>query len=134
MLLPTSTVSLGPAADRGPDPSVIEAREALAYWRRREAELPWHRRAARAEARDMALRARRRLVIARFERWAFVPGALLAPAVTALILPRRQKARRLLSLTLRTGIGRRLRLIAIATSVAAFAAMAIVGVVATQLL
>ena len=82
----------------------------------------------------MAMRARRRLVIARFERWGFVPGALLAPAVTTLVLPRRQQARRLLALALRTPIGRRLRLIAIATSVAAFAAMAIVGVVATQLL
>jgi hypothetical protein len=131
---PISTLSPGPVAGRGSDASVVEAREALAYWRRREAELPWHRRAARAEARDMAMRARRRLVIARFERWSFVPSGLLAPAVTALVLPRRQQARRLLALALRTGIGRRLRLMAIAASAAALTAVAIVGVVATQLL
>jgi hypothetical protein len=134
MPLTISTLSLGPAADRGPDPSVVEAREAVAHWRRREAELPWHRRAARAEAREMAMRARHRLVISRFERWGFVPSGLLAPAVTALVLPRRQQARRLLSLALRTGIGKRLRLMAIAASATALTAVAIVGVIATQLL
>src|SRR6476619_6298124 len=122
MPLPIAMLSLGPAADRGPDPSVVEA---LAYWRRREAELPWHRRAARAEAREMAMHARRRLVTARFEHVRFLPSALLAPAVTALVLPRRQQARRLLSLALRIGIGRRLRLIAIAASATALALVAI---------
>jgi hypothetical protein len=134
MPLTISTLSVGPAAGRGPDPSVVDAREALAYWRRREAELPWHRRAARAEARDMAVRARRRLVIARFEHLRFVPSGLLGPAVTALVLSRRQQASRLLSLALRTGIGRRLCLMAIATSAAALALVAIAGVLATQLL
>jgi hypothetical protein len=49
--------------------SVAEAREALAFWRRRLKRLPWYRRAARAEAREMAARWQRRMVRAQLERW-----------------------------------------------------------------
>ena len=49
--------------------SVAEAREALAFWRRRLKRLPWYRRAARAEARGMVARWQRRIVQAELERW-----------------------------------------------------------------
>jgi transposase len=49
--------------------SVVDAREALAFWRRRLARLPWYRAAARAEAREMVARWRRRVVQAELERW-----------------------------------------------------------------
>jgi hypothetical protein len=49
--------------------SVAEAREALAFWRRRLKRLPWYRRAGRAEAREMVARWQRRMVQAELERW-----------------------------------------------------------------
>jgi hypothetical protein len=60
--------------------SVAEAREALAFWRRRLKRLPWYRRAARAEAREMAARWQRRMLHAQLERWrlAAVAGPVLS--------------------------------------------------------
>jgi hypothetical protein len=49
--------------------SVVEAREALAFGRRRLARLPRYRAAARAEAREMVVRWQRRVVRAELERW-----------------------------------------------------------------
>src|SRR4051794_4723987 len=114
---------LGPAPAHHHDPSVADEREALAYWRRREAALPWHRRAARAEGREMAMRSRRRLLSAHLARRGLSHSGLLAPVVTAMALPRRAQARRLISLALRTGLGRRLRLMAATVAVAAVASM-----------
>ena len=82
----------------------------------------------------MAMRSRHRLVSAQLERFGLARTSLLAPAVTALCLPRRQQARRLMSLMLATGIGRRLRMIAVAAALAVVAALAVAGVVAAQLL
>ena len=65
-----------------PETSVTEAREALAFWRRRLKRLPWYRRSARAEAREMVARWRRRVVQAELERWQLRP---LAPPLLALI-------------------------------------------------
>jgi hypothetical protein len=62
--------------------SVAEAREALAFWRRRLKRLPWYRRGARAEAREMAARWQRRMVHAQLERWR-MPG-LAEPLVGVL--------------------------------------------------
>jgi hypothetical protein len=114
--------------------SIAEAREARDYWRRREAELPWHRRAARAEAREMSMRWRHRLLNARLERWGIGHASLLAPIVVMLHQPRRQQARRVGSLLLKTRFAKRLLLMAGAFTIASVATLALVAVLASQLL
>jgi hypothetical protein len=125
-----SLLSLGPAFDAETETSsgtsVAEAREALAFWRRRLARLPWYRRAARAEAREMAARWQRRLVQAELERWGLTGlGRLLAP-FAARWGSRGIRGRRLVSfglLVLRTTtVG---RLLAVAAAALAFSALAL---------
>ena len=48
---------------------ITAAREALAYWSRRESDLPWRQRAARREAQAMVTRSRAELLGAHLERW-----------------------------------------------------------------
>jgi hypothetical protein len=114
--------------------SIAEAREARDYWRRREAELPWHRRAARAEAREMSLRWRHRLLNARLERWGIRHAGLLAPIVVMLHEPRRRQARRVGSLLLKTRFAKRLFLMAGAFTIVSVATLALLVVLASQLL
>jgi hypothetical protein len=112
--------------------SITEARESLAYWRGRLERLPWHRRAARAEARDRVSHARRRLVAAQLERWQL--GFLLAPLLALLAARERPlKHARLLGLLAlrRSQLARRLL---IAATAASLAAVALLAVMASQLL
>jgi hypothetical protein len=107
-----------------PSASLIEAREALTYWRRREASLPWHRRAARAEAREMVARWRERLVSVQLDRWGLEGTHLLAPVVSFFALPRRQRTRLIHSSVMRSSSARRVRRIALRVGLVAFAALA----------
>jgi hypothetical protein len=112
--------------DRSADETLADAREALAYWRRREAGLAWHQRAARAEARDHIARWHEHVERAQLERWGLDRHHVLAPFVGALGLPGRERARRVATLALATGLARRLRrLVVMATVVTAAAFLAV---------
>jgi hypothetical protein len=125
MIARTSLRSVGQSAlERAfapPSDSLIEAREALAYWREREAGLPWHRRAARAEARAMVARWRERLVSAQLDRWGLEDAHPLAPVVSFFALPRRQRTRLLGSTVMGSSPARRARRIALRVGLVAFA-------------
>jgi hypothetical protein len=114
--------------------SVEEAREALAFWRRRLRRLPWYRRAARAEAREMAARWQRRLVQAQLERWRLpgLAGPLLA--VSDWWGPTRSAAaRRATKRLLRASpVARTLALAAAVTLATAVAAFALVVIAIAQ--
>jgi hypothetical protein len=115
--------------------SVAEAREALAFWRRRLRRLPWYRRAARAEARGMVARWQRRMVHAELERWQ-LRG--LARPLLALIdwwgPTRRMAARRLTTRVLRNSpLARIVALAAAAVTVTAVAVLALVVIAISQL-
>ena len=115
--------------------SVAEAREALAFWRRRLRRLPWYRRAARAEARGMVARWRRRAVQAELERWRL--HALAGPLTTLIDWwgPRRgPAARRVVRQALRaSALARMLAMAAAAVTVAAIAVLALAVVAIVQL-
>jgi hypothetical protein len=134
----TSPLSVSPASghrtsdNRGG--SVASAREALAYWRRREESLPWRRRAARAEARDMIARSRGQLISAHLEHWGFGSTSLIHPLARMLALPRREQKRWLASMVLRNRFARRLRRMAMLAGIASVAVLATCIVVATQVL
>jgi hypothetical protein len=110
--------------------SVAEAREALAFWRRRLRRLPWYRRSARAEAREMAARWQRRVLQAQLERWR-LPG-LAAPLVALSDWwgpMRGATARRATKRLLRASpVARAVALAAVATLVTATAALTLVVV------
>jgi hypothetical protein len=115
--------------------SVAEAREALAFWRRRLKRLPWYRRAARAEARGMVARWQRRVVQAELERWRL--HALARPLATVIDWwgpSRRLAARRVANSLLRaSALARMLAVAAAAVTVAAVAVLALAVVAIAQL-
>jgi hypothetical protein len=114
--------------------SVAEAREALAFWRRRLKRLPWYRRAARAEARKMAARWQRRMLRAQLERWR-LPGlaepllALLERAPTSAAVAR-QLAKHVVRVT---PVARVVAAAAIAVSVTALAVLVLLVIAVAQL-
>lgn len=115
--------------------SVAEAREALAFWRRRLKQLPWYRRAARAEARGMIARWQRRVVQAELERWRL--HALAGP-LGALVdwwgpgrgIPARRVAKGVLRVS---PLARMLAVAATAVTVTAVAVLALAIVALAQL-
>jgi hypothetical protein len=115
--------------------SVAEAREALAFWRRRLRRLPWYHRSARAEAREMVARWQRRLLRAELERWRL--RALAPPLIAAvdwLGPTRRRAALSTTKLLLRASpVVRMVALAATAVTVTAVAMLALVVVAIAQL-
>jgi hypothetical protein len=115
--------------------SVAEAREALAFWRRRLARLPWYRRSARTEAREMIARWQRRMILAELERWRL--GALtrvLLAVMDGWPLARPSVWRLALVAARATWIGRMLAVIAAAACVSALAVVALAVVAIAHLL
>ncbi len=82
----------------------------------------------------MAMRWRQRLLSARLERWGIGQSSLLAPLVLALRLPRREQAHRLTSLLFKTRFVKRLCLMAAAVAITSVATLALLAVLASQLL
>lgn len=115
--------------------SVAEAREALAFWRRRLKRLPWYRRAARAEARGMVARWQRRIVQAELERWRL--HALARPLAVMIDWwgpSGRLATRRVAKSVLRaSALARMLAVAAAAVTVAAVAVLALAVVAIAQL-
>jgi hypothetical protein len=139
MSAPTWRLFLRPAFDVETEAScgisVVEAREALAFWRRRLRRLPWYRRAARAEAREMVARWQRRMVHAELERWQ-LRG--LARPLIALIdwwgPTRSVAARRIATRVLRASpLARIVALAAAAVTVTAVAVLALTVIAISQL-
>jgi len=89
------------------DQDIADAREALAFWHRRQQRLAWHRRAARREARDHIARWHGHLSDAQLRRLRMEPSHPLAPVVGWLVLPRGEQARRVGALLMRTSPARR---------------------------
>jgi hypothetical protein len=113
------------------DQDVTDAREALAFWQRRQANLAWHRRAARREAREHIARWHGHLRNAQLERFGIAPTHPLAPFVGWLALPRGAQARGVGALLMRTPVARRAwRLLVI---VAAVTALLLAVMVATEI-
>jgi hypothetical protein len=111
-------------------PAVVEAREALRFWRGRASRLPWYRWEARREARVMASRWRERLLRARLERWGL---RALAPALLPLARGRGDLGRGVARWLLRPqGLARRAVLLTAATVLAAFATLVLVVVLAVE--
>ena len=82
----------------------------------------------------MSMRWRHRLLNARLERWGIGHASLLTPIVLMLHQPRRQQARRVASLLLKTRVVKRLLLMAGAFTIASVASLALLAVLASQLL
>jgi hypothetical protein len=89
------------------DQDIDDAREALAFWQRRQAKLAWHRRADRREARDHITRWHGHIRDAQLRRFGMRPTHPLAPFVGWLALPRSEQARRAGALLMRTPVARR---------------------------
>ena len=137
-LLPS--LSLGPALDaRGEvssSLSVLDAREALTFWRGRLAQLPWHRRAARREARMMVSRSRARLVSAHLEARGLGPLASAFPPLLAVLARSRRDHMRWVWVVLlrRNPLVRRWLLAAAAIAVASTVALAALAMLAVHVL
>ena len=139
MFAPTWRPLLRPAFDVETEApcgtSVAEAREALAFWRRRLKRLPWYRRAARAEAREMVARWQRRMLQAELERWRL--RSLAAPLLALIEWwgpARAFAARRVARRALRASpLARMVALAATAVTVTALAMLALVVVAIAQL-
>ncbi len=111
------------------DQDLDDAREALAFWQRRQARLAWHRRAERREARDHIARWHEHLHDAQLRRFGLDRSHPLAPVVGWLALPLGEQARRAGSALLRTGPARRMwRLLVVSATVGAILlALAVLG-------
>ena len=138
MLASTWRLLLRPAFDAETEApcgtSVAEAREALAFWRRRLRRLPWYRRAARAEAREMAARWQRRMMYAQLERWRL--AAFAAPVLAFLdsVPARRVAARQVAKQVVRfSPAARMVAVAATAVTVTALALLVLVVVAIAQL-
>jgi len=143
MSAPTWRLFLRPAFDVETEAScgisVVEAREALAFWRRRLARLPWYRAAARAEAREMVARWRRRVVRAELERWRLRGlTRFLLPVIDRCGprggIPARRVARFKLFAVRATRVGRLLAVVAAAAALSAAAMVAVAVAVAVAVL
>ncbi len=119
--------------DRSADDTLRDAREALAYWRRRESKLAWHQRAARAEARDHIARWHGHVQRAQLERFGLAPHHPLAPLVGALGLPGRELVQRVGTLASATSPVRWLRRILVAATVVTAVAFLAIALLVTQL-
>lgn len=135
-----SSLSAGRAVDARSELSsglsVLDAREALTFWRSRLARLPWHRRAARREARMMVSRSRARLVGAHLEaRGLGSLGFAVAPLLAGLARARSDHMRWVWVVLLRRNpLVRRWLLTAAVLAVASLAALSALAVFAVHVL
>jgi hypothetical protein len=135
-----SSLSAGPALDTRSELSsglsVLDAREALTFWRSRLAGLPWHRRAARREARMMVSRSRARLVGAHLEARGFGSLAFaFLPLLAVLARSRRDHMRWVWVVLLRRNpLVRRWLVGASVIAVASVAALAALAALAVHVL
>jgi hypothetical protein len=118
--------------------SVVEAREALAFWCRRLARLPWYRAAARAEAREMVALAaaggagRARTLAA--SRAGEVSAPRDRPVWPRGGIPARRVARLMLFAVRATRVGRLLAVVVAAAALSAAVAFVAVAVAVAVLL
>ncbi len=117
-----------------PDQDIADAREALRFWHGRSDGLAWHRRAARREARDHIARWHEHLEAAQLRRFGIERSHPLAPLIGALALPRREQARRVGALLMRTGPVRRVWRLMVAVALVTAVVLVLAAASAAHLL